>query len=171
MSAKSKRAHWKLFRLLAPQAVYGGVDGTVSTFAVVAAAHGGGLPQASIFVLGVASLVADGFSMAVGAYLSAEAGRRKNPFRNGMVTFLSFNILGSLLLLPYLYGVLVETQRDVVFIASSSLAVISFTLVGIMKAKAENLSVARGAVEVVALGVIAAGIAYGLGVYLEHLIA
>ena len=46
-------------------AVLGGVDGCVTTFAVVAGAAGAGFPSLVIVVLGVANLLADGLSMAV----------------------------------------------------------------------------------------------------------
>jgi VIT1/CCC1 family predicted Fe2+/Mn2+ transporter len=61
------------------EAVYGAVDGTVTTFAVVAAAAGAGLSSSVAVVLGVANLLADGFSMAVSAYLAlrSEAQRRE----------------------------------------------------------------------------------------------
>ena len=53
--------------------VYGGIDGSVTTFAVVAGAVGADLGSSVILILGFANLVADGFSMAVGAYLSSKA--------------------------------------------------------------------------------------------------
>jgi len=52
--------------------VYGGIDGAVTTFAVVAGAAGAGLSTVTVLILGFANLIADGFSMAVGAYLSAK---------------------------------------------------------------------------------------------------
>jgi vacuolar iron transporter family protein len=52
--------------------VYGGIDGAVTTFAVVAGAVGANLDPAIIIILGFANLFADGFSMSVGAYLSAK---------------------------------------------------------------------------------------------------
>ena len=59
--------------------VYGAIDGTVTTFAVVAGVMGAGLSSGVILVLGVANLLADGFSMAVSNYLgtSAEDERRQ----------------------------------------------------------------------------------------------
>lgn len=51
-----------------PDAVLGAVDGCITTFAVVAAAIGGGLSGGVVIILGVASLLADGFSMAVSSY-------------------------------------------------------------------------------------------------------
>lgn len=53
--------------------VLGAVDGTVTTFAVVAGVAGAGLPRSVAVILGIANLLADGFSMAVGNYLSTRA--------------------------------------------------------------------------------------------------
>ncbi|MEQ8704260.1 MAG: VIT1/CCC1 transporter family protein [Phaeodactylibacter sp.] len=53
--------------------VYGGIDGSVTTFAVVAGSVGAGLDSSVILILGFANLLADGFSMSVGAYLSAKS--------------------------------------------------------------------------------------------------
>jgi VIT1/CCC1 family predicted Fe2+/Mn2+ transporter len=49
--------------------VYGAIDGTVTTFAVVAGVAGAGLSASVVIILGVANLIADGFSMAVSNYL------------------------------------------------------------------------------------------------------
>ncbi|MEX0790066.1 MAG: VIT1/CCC1 transporter family protein [Actinomycetota bacterium] len=56
--------------------VYGAVDGTVTTFAVVAGAAGAGLTATIVIILGVANLIADGFSMAVSNYLGSRADRQ-----------------------------------------------------------------------------------------------
>ncbi|MHC4877500.1 MAG: VIT1/CCC1 transporter family protein [Planctomycetota bacterium] len=48
--------------------VYGAVDGTVTTFAVVSGVAGAGLSSGVVIVLGLANLIADGFSMAVSAF-------------------------------------------------------------------------------------------------------
>jgi VIT1/CCC1 family predicted Fe2+/Mn2+ transporter len=57
-------------------AVLGAIDGCVTTFAVVSGASGGGFSRAVIIVLGVANLVADGLSMAVGNYQAASTRRQ-----------------------------------------------------------------------------------------------
>src|SRR5262249_18364307 len=49
---------------------------TVTTFAVVSGVAGAGLPRHVAVILGVANLLADGFSMAVGNYLSTKADRQ-----------------------------------------------------------------------------------------------
>ncbi|MCE7984705.1 MAG: hypothetical protein DYG89_26330 [Caldilinea sp. CFX5] len=56
-------------------AVLGGIDGCVTTFAVVAGAVGGGFPAIVAIVLGFANLLADGFSMAVSNYQSTKSQR------------------------------------------------------------------------------------------------
>jgi predicted membrane protein (TIGR00267 family) len=53
--------------------VLGAIDGTVTTFAVVAGVTGAQLPAHIAIILGMANLVADGFSMAVSNFLSARA--------------------------------------------------------------------------------------------------
>lgn len=48
--------------------VYGGIDGGVTTFAIVSGVVGADLPSRVIVILGIANLLADGFSMAAGNY-------------------------------------------------------------------------------------------------------
>lgn len=48
--------------------VYGGIDGAVTTFAVVAGVIGADLSTRTVLILGAANLLADGFSMAAGNY-------------------------------------------------------------------------------------------------------
>ncbi len=53
--------------------VYAANDGIVTTFAVVAATVGGALSPSVILVVGIANLIADGFSMATGNYLGTKS--------------------------------------------------------------------------------------------------
>lgn len=53
--------------------VYGGIDGVVTTFAIIAGVVGASLSPTVILILGFANLVADGFSMAASAYSAAKA--------------------------------------------------------------------------------------------------
>lgn len=55
--------------------VYGGIDGAITTFAVVAGAEGAGLGIEVVVILGLANLIADGFSMSVGNFFSTKAER------------------------------------------------------------------------------------------------
>ena len=53
--------------------VYGGIDGTVTTFAVVAGVVGAELSTKALLILGAANLFADGFSMAAANYSGTKA--------------------------------------------------------------------------------------------------
>ncbi len=53
--------------------VYGGLDGIITTFAVVAGVAGADLATGIVLILGFANLFADGISMAIGDFLSTRA--------------------------------------------------------------------------------------------------
>jgi len=53
--------------------VYGAIDGAVTTFAIVSAVAGAGLSPGIIIALGLANVLADGFSMAAGNYSGTKA--------------------------------------------------------------------------------------------------
>ena len=64
---------FKKFEKYLGEFVYGGIDGCVTTFAVVAGSVGAGLNSSIIIILGFANLLADGFAMSIGAYLSTKS--------------------------------------------------------------------------------------------------
>ena len=66
LSAQSRSRH-------APDAVLGAIDGCITTFAVVSGAVGAGFGPVVPLVLGIANLLADGFSMAVSNYEASKA--------------------------------------------------------------------------------------------------
>src|SRR3989344_8429062 len=119
--------------------VYGATDGTVTTFAIVAAAVGASLPPAVVIILGLANLAGDGFSMGASNFLGrrsegALARLEKNlfiPFQHGFATFVAFLIAGFVPLIPYLFGV---TRSGNQFVASALLAGLTFFLVGAVRA-------------------------------------
>lgn len=53
--------------------IYGGIDGAVTTFAVVSGVAGAELSPVVVLILGFANLVADGFSMAASNFLGTRA--------------------------------------------------------------------------------------------------
>ena len=57
--------------------IYGGIDGSVTTFAVVTGVSGAHLSARIILILGVANLLADGFSMAASNYLGTRTERQE----------------------------------------------------------------------------------------------
>lgn len=53
--------------------VFGGLDGIITTFAIVAASEGGDLSQNTVLLMGFANLVADAISMGLGDFISERA--------------------------------------------------------------------------------------------------
>ncbi|PKL05674.1 MAG: hypothetical protein CVV53_08300, partial [Spirochaetae bacterium HGW-Spirochaetae-9] len=53
--------------------IYGGLDGTITTFAAVAGVAGAALSPGIVLIMGLANLVADGLSMSIGDYLSSKS--------------------------------------------------------------------------------------------------
>lgn len=53
--------------------IYGGIDGAVTTFAIVSGVIGANLSTSIILVLGAANIVADGFSMAASNYTGTKS--------------------------------------------------------------------------------------------------
>lgn len=53
--------------------IYGGLDGIITTFAVVAGVSGASLSAGIVLILGFANLFADGLSMGIGDFLSTKA--------------------------------------------------------------------------------------------------
>ena len=162
------------FRRYLSEFVYGAVDGTVTTFAVVAASAGAGISSAVILILGVANLIADGFSMGASAYLAASAEheesardtqKRASPKIIGAVTFLAFVVVGSVPVLPYLVDVVAGSKvpGTTLFYVSSALTAVTFLAIGFIKGKVGNQSPWREATVTLLLGAIAAGLAYFAG--------
>src|SRR5208282_1226275 len=53
--------------------IYGGIDGAVTTFAIVAGVVGADLSASILLILGFANLLADGFAMAASNYSGTKA--------------------------------------------------------------------------------------------------
>lgn len=53
--------------------VLGGIDGAITTFAIVAGVAGAGLSPIVVIILGISNLIADGLSMAAGNYAGVKA--------------------------------------------------------------------------------------------------
>ena len=162
--------------------VYGGIDGAVTTFAVVAGATGARFDTKVLLVLGFANLIADGFSMSVGSYLSEKSGlelKQKrgesiadepSPVINGYTTFAAFIIVGLVPLLSYTVDLIFKLESSNLFVISIVLTTLAFVGIGALKARVAKASIVRGVVETVALGALAATFAYVLGDLLESMI-
>ncbi|MGB4594862.1 MAG: VIT1/CCC1 transporter family protein [Anaerolineaceae bacterium] len=70
ISGAAKEQHGSNGSQYIGSAVYGGLDGVVTTFAAISGVAGAALGANIVLIMGLANLLADGVSMAVGAYLS-----------------------------------------------------------------------------------------------------
>lgn len=76
-SIHGEKSFFRRFQDYLGEFVYGGIDGSVTTFAVVAGSAGANLESSIIIILGFANLIADGFAMSVGSYLSTKSEKEK----------------------------------------------------------------------------------------------
>jgi len=70
--AATEEAHQSEGGLLKP-IIFGGLDGILTSFAIVAGAAGGNLAPEVVLVLGFSNIFADALSMGVGEFLSSKA--------------------------------------------------------------------------------------------------
>lgn len=216
--------------------VYGGLDGIITTFAVVSGVAGADLGSGIVLILGLANLFADGFSMATGAYLSAksekeyfakerereawevdnfperertelyeiylgqgypdedarqlveiktrdperwvdtmmveELGMMKdegNPLKNGLATLGAFVAAGVVPMLVYLVGMVVPVSREMAFPISLILSGLALFGLGMAKVLVTRRNPFKSGLEMLLVGGLAAGVAYGVGALLKGL--
>jgi DNA damage-binding protein 1 len=68
----AEEAHQKEGGLLKPM-IFGGLDGILTSFAIVAGAAGGNLSTGVVLILGFSNIFADALSMGIGEFLSSKA--------------------------------------------------------------------------------------------------
>ena len=169
--------------------VYGAVDGAVTTFAVVAGSAGASLGAPVVLVLGVANLLADGFAMGCGNYLStrAEAHAAENGTRSddeaaaenrdveirarkeAAVTFGAFVTVGSIPLIPFVIAAATGTDINA-FLYSSIGTALAFALIGVVKARVTGRQQHKAVLETVLIGGAAAFVSYFVGWLLRGLV-
>ena len=71
LSQHIENAHASLSGQYIKNIVYGGLDGIITTFSIIAAAYGANFEMKMIVIMGIANLIADGFSMGLGDFLSS----------------------------------------------------------------------------------------------------
>jgi vacuolar iron transporter family protein len=148
--------------------VYGANDGIITTFAVVAGVAGGALSARAVLIVGAANLIADGLSMGVGNYLgirsqeSVRAARglpeeESSPVKHAGLTFLAFVVAGAIPLVPYV----MVPAADIRFSAAGTF--IALFGVGALRSVVTIDRWWIAGLEMLALGVVVAGAAYGAG--------
>jgi vacuolar iron transporter family protein len=158
-------ASYALFRRYLPDLVFGANDGIITTFAVVSGVVGASLSNQVILILGFANLIADGVSMGASNYLSrrsdpaaGDPGRRQ-PARHGLATLVGFVTAGIVPLAAYL----LPLEDGARYPTAIGLTLASLFVVGATRSLVTRARFARSGLEMLLVGSIAAGIAYGIG--------
>lgn len=163
--------------------VYGANDGIITTFAVVAGVAGARLPVSIILILGIANMIADGFSMGVGDFLGARSEERLRVQQNGnyranttlwktgLLTFIAFVTAGSLPLLPYfleLIGVITIDGYQFEWSIASTLS--ALFVVGSLRTYFIKGRWWWNGLEMLSIGALAAVVAYILGAWIKGMV-
>lgn len=158
--------------------VYGANDGIVTTFAVVAGVAGAKLSASVVIIMGLANLFADGLSMGLGDYLGAKSEFRLRKLNNkkendrdiwktGVITFGAFLIAGCMPLAPYLIEASGLDLFSDNFRVSIGATLAALFVVGSARSWVTKDNWFRNGIEMLSVGAVAAGMAYGLGAVVE----
>ena len=155
--------------------VYGANDGIITTFAVISGIAGASIASSAVVILGLATLVADGFAMGTSSFLGSQSERAitdlegktteedklDNPIHAALATFFSFIVAGFVPLIPYF---LIKTDTYLWSFVFTGFAL--FT-VGALRAIFTKQSAFLCGIEMLVIGGAAAGVAYVIGLGLK----
>lgn len=160
--------------------VYGGTDGAITTFAIVAGVIGASLSSSIVLILGFANLFADGFSMALSDYLATKSQNEvykqnkdkhlKNPKKTALVTFISFLLIGFVPLFSFILAFFIPFFEKYEFKISLVLTCVAFFIIGTVKGEIVGKHKIKSALETLFIGGIAALIAFLVGFFLKSII-
>jgi VIT1/CCC1 family predicted Fe2+/Mn2+ transporter len=151
--------------------VFGASDGIITTFAIVSGVVGAELSTAIVLIMGFANLFADGISMATGSFLGHESEEEAGevmshtPTGGAVATFFAFTLAGLVPLLPYL----IRFHEDR-FLASIVATGIALFLVGSARTIVTKRQWFTSGLESLAIGSVAAFVAYAVGALLRGLV-
>ena len=165
--------------------VYGGLDGIITTFAIVAGVTGASLTsekkEMSILYQQKGLNVTDATKIVdilskyqrpwVDAKLGEEIGlypSKRSPFHSGVITFLSFVFFGFIPLIAYL--IIKNDLGSKAFLVASILTAGTLFFLGAMKHKVTGKNWIKAGSEMLLVGGIAAIVAYLIGYMLSGLV-
>jgi len=156
--------------------VFGGMDGILTTFALLAAAAGSKHTSSSLtLVIGVSTVLADALSMAAGEYLSAKAEKElgasddpdePGPLSKGAAMFIAFTLFGSMPLMAYIGSAIVASSTGIAsdpatsFILSVFITAGTLFALGTLKSQFGVGVWWQAGLEVTGIGGAAASVAY-----------
>ncbi len=217
--------------------VLGGLDGIMTSFAVVSGVAGASLGLNVVMIMGLANLFADGFSMALGSFLSLRSEREyyekeksreawevehfpdgekrelleiyrkrgysetdarslteiesrdpgrwvdammvdelgmlpdeRTPLRSGLATYSAFVLAGAIPLLVYLVGLVVPILPGTAFFISLGMSGAALFILGSAKVIVTHGNPLRNGVEMLAVGSLAAAVAFTVGALLRRIV-
>lgn len=164
-----------VFRHYIGDIVYGANDGLVTTFTVVSGVAGADLSATVIVIIGFVNLIADGFSMGASNYLSirSQPGAHgiqrgvREPLFHALATFGSFVVVGAVPLIPYV----VPVACGQAFAASAVSTGGAMFTVGALRSLVTGRPWLRCGLEMLAIGALAAAVAFGVGSALKGLVS
>ena len=163
----------RIFQKYLWEFVYWWIDGSITTFAIVAWSVWANLDPSIILILGFANLIADGFAMSVWAYLSADSKdwkvTKKEQLYKAGITFFSFILLGFIPLIIYILQYFWIEFSNAFFYASA-LTLIGFVVIWYIKSYVAKISYMKSIWETLLLWIMAAGVAYYIWDFLEKII-
>ena len=145
--------------------IYGGMDGILTTVSIISGVYGSNINVVYAFILGIANLLADGFSMGISRYLSLSRKQNNmNAIIRGLYTFLSFCILGGIPVLS-LYFCIDSVDSESRFCNSASIlflfvTTLCFVLIGYIKALYMTKTYMKTITETLMIGFIGVYISY-----------
>lgn len=154
--------------------VFGANDGLITTFAVVSGVSGADLGPSVILILGVANLLADGFSMGASSFLAIRSDSKahgmdrglREPMVHGLATFAAFVVAGSVPLIAYV----VPGLGDAALWASSISATVVLFAVGAMRSLLGGGAWFRCGGEMLLVGAAAGVAAYSAGALIRGVV-
>lgn len=160
-----------------PEFVYGGIDGAVTTFAVVSGVMGASLSSSIVLILGFANLFADGFSMAVSNYLSTKSENdlekhKHNARKTALATFVSFMIIGLIPLISFILASATKSEYLITnqFTYSIILTAFALLIVGWQKGKITGRNRFTSSLQTLFIGGTAAVVAFLVGFFVKSLV-
>ena len=146
--------------------IYGGMDGVITTVAIIAGILGANIAPKYALVLGLASLFADGFSMGISRYSSLVDVRRAkvSPMFSGLATFVSFVVIGAIPLAPFLF--LSYQNEELIQYWMSICSVFALLLVGVIKGFYTK-KMTKTIIEVLVIGLVGVYISFQVARYVR----
>ena len=136
--------------------VFGVIDSLVSTVGLLAGIDVAGAPHATIALTGIVYAFVEGFSMAVGNYLSEESAEeyvaqasvgQRIPIVGGIIMFIVFVAVSFIPIFPYLIW-----NTDVALYTSVFVSVAALFVVGMVSAHLSKLSMTKRGLRMALLG-------------------